>query len=83
MKLFYITNGWQADLPMSTFAIAENEDRAIVLARPLFVEAFEKRSRNMLLREMISYHTLEATELCSDVSCEWTCQDLDRDWETQ
>lgn len=80
MKLFYVTNGWQADLPISTLVIAPDEDRAIVLARPLFADLFEQRvnrsaishrDSEVRLKELVSFHTLEATELCPDTAVEW------------
>ena len=74
-KLFYVTNGWQADLPMSVLVIADDADRAVVLARPSFIEEYERWPRilrdKMRLSDLLSFHTLETTELCHDTAIEW------------
>jgi len=77
MKLYYVTNGFQYDLPISALAVTESPERAIELAKPLFDELLKKKPRSTIMtkRELKRWNTLEATELCPDTAVEW-CSEL-------
>lgn len=68
MKLYVITNGYQGSGLVKVYVVAQNEERAIELARVKFKEETEQPGSPYDQ----SYHV--------DLEVEWRCDNLKEEW---
>lgn len=68
MKLYVILNGYQGDGAVKVYVVAQNEERAIELARAKFKEATERPGSPYDQ----SYYV--------DLEVEWRCDNLKEEW---
>ena len=73
MKLFEITNGFIGDSYVRILVVAETDDRAIEIARPIFKNEAEDEKRY----PESYWIRLDANLLCDDLSEEWNSKIID------
>lgn len=73
MKLFEVTNGYTGECYVRLLVIADNEERAIDIARP----SYKKANDNCHYKSDKYWNNLKAIELCYDTSKEWCNEIID------
>ena len=73
MKLFEVTNGYTGECYVRLLVVADNEKRALDIARPLYRQVNDSGH----YKSDKYWKNLEATELCSDTSKEWCDSAID------
>jgi len=73
MKLYEITNGYTGYSYVRVYVVADNEKKAIELAR----EKFKEEAEDRIAYNEKYYNNLEAEVMCENVCQEWVSEVLD------